>query len=112
MLRPNRLLKLLLPTVEMEALPLTPLGGVGKLASSERAPKEPMVEERPRRPRRAEGFMFCVECDERTDLIESLRYNEEGRGEARWTEVAAEATCEPEASCDGSVPPWSSSSCT
>jgi hypothetical protein len=50
---PNRLLKLLLPTVDaVEFRPLAPLGGVGGAVSSDRPPRDPMVDERPRMPRR------------------------------------------------------------
>ena len=78
--------------VDVEFLPLRPLGGVGDGLSSDTPPNEPIVEERPRNPIRLGG---CGEDRaERTDLDESLRKREPAPGEARFNEVAAKATCE------------------
>ena len=64
------MLKLLRPAaVEVEVLPLKPLGGVGE--PSDMPPSEPIVDERPRSPMRLGG---CGdERAEQADLDESLR---------------------------------------
>jgi hypothetical protein len=89
-LKPNRLLILLLPAVEVEFLPLAAYGGVGGGASSERAPNEPIVADRPLRARRI-GVVFGEDRDERTDLVESLR-RRPVLAEARFSDAAARAT--------------------
>jgi hypothetical protein len=66
------------------------------VASSERAPREPMVDERPRMPRRMGPLVFGEERAERIDLVESLRNKEPAPGEAKFREVAARATCDAE----------------
>ena len=80
--------------MEVEVLPLRPLGGVGEGLSSDMPPSEPMVEERPRRPARLGGW--GEERAERTDVDELLRKREPVPGEARFKELAAKATCEAE----------------
>jgi hypothetical protein len=96
-LSPNRLLKLLLPAVDaVEFRPLAPLGGVGGAASSDRALKEPMVDERPRMPRRMGPPLCGDERAEVMDFCESFRNKEPAPGEARFTAAAARATCDEE----------------
>ena len=84
------MLRLLLPAVDVEFLPLVAYGGVGGGTSSERPPNEPMVADRPLRPRRM-GVVLGEDRDERTDLVESLRRSPEP-GEARFREAAASAS--------------------
>ena len=78
-------------------------GGVGGGASSDRAPNEPIVEERPLRARRI-GAAFGDERDEWTDLVESLRSSPEAAGEARFIDAAASATWEGEGIGGGLAP--------
>jgi hypothetical protein len=88
------LLKLLLPAVEVEVLPLGPPGGVGDPASSDRAPNEPIVDERPLSPKCGWPLLFPVERAERVDLYESLRKRVPEPGEAKFKAPAARATCD------------------
>lgn len=88
------MLKLLLPAVDIEVLPLGPPGGVGDPASSDRASNEPIVDERPRSPKRAAPLLFPEEWAERDDLYESLRRRVPEPGEAKFKAPAARATCD------------------
>ena len=65
-------------------------------------PNEPMVDDRPRKPILLGGW--GEERAERTDLDESLRKREPAPGEARFSEVAANATCEADGSGGVCVP--------
>lgn len=85
------MLKLLLPAVEVEFLPLAPLGGVGDPASSDRPPREPIVDERPRAPSRNGPLTCGEERAEWIDFVESLRNKEPAPGEARFRVFAARA---------------------
>jgi hypothetical protein len=75
--------------------------------SSERPPKEPIVDERPRKPRRM-GAAFGDERAECTDFVESLRNKDPAPGEAKFIEAAVRATCEGEGIGDV-LPPFSTS---
>jgi len=75
--------------------------------SSERPPKEPIVDERPRMPRRM-GAAFGDERAEWIDLVESLRNRDPAAGEARFIEAAVKATCDGEGMGDA-LPPFSRS---
>ena len=90
-------LRLLLPAVDVEFLPLVAYGGVGGGASSDCAPSEPIVDDRPRSPRRTAGALtWGEEREERTDLVESFRNSEASAGEARFAEGIVWAGCEGE----------------
>lgn len=79
----------------MDVLPLGPPGGVGDPASSDRALNEPMVEERPRSPRRAWPLLlFPDEWADWVDLYESLRMRAPEPGEAKFKAPTARATCD------------------
>ena len=88
-------LRLLRPAVDVEFRPLVAYGGVGGGTSSERPPKEPMVDERPRIPRRM-GVAFGDERADWIDFVESLRNNDPAAGEPRFIEAAVRAICEGE----------------
>lgn len=92
--------------MEVEFLPLVAYGGVGGGASSERPPSEPMVEDRPRKPRRIGAPALGEERDERTDFVESFRSKVPDTGEARFIEAALRATCEGEGIGGVFVPSW------
>jgi len=102
------LLKLLLPAVEVEFLPLGPPGGVGEPAPSDRPPIDPMVDERPLSPMRAEPLLFGEVRADRVDLYESLRKRVPGPDEAKFKAPAARATCDAEGTGGVCAPdsPW------
>jgi hypothetical protein len=99
------LLKLVLPAVDVEFLPLGYCGGVGEGAFSALPPKDPMVDDRPRRASRI-GLLFGDDCAERTDLVESFR-NKPEAGEARFIDAAASTTCDDEGISVPFSVPWS-----
>lgn len=86
---------LLLPAVDVEFLPLAPYGGVGGGSSSDMPPREPMVDERPRRPNRF-GRVLGEDCADWMDLWESLRKSGPGCDEDRFMLAAVKATCDGE----------------
>ena len=96
------MLKLLLPVVEVEFLPLDANGGVGGGASSERPPKDPIVDDRPRRPRRKGGPTLGDDREDCTDFVESF-LSRALPGAAKFMDAAARVTCDGEGS-GGGVP--------